>query len=255
MRAGQYLVRATEVMDVVTSHRSGATIMEVANKLELPKATAYRLVKSLVDVGYLTGGGRHGRYRLGPRFLRQYHNSIATKLVIDQVRPTLTQLAIDLDETTYLMTLVDREVRPICAEFPRLSSARLMIDHGELLPIHASSAGKVLAAYQDERLREQLIEEAEMDSYQPQTITDREQLRSELQLVRRQGYAVCDNEIDDGILAISVPIHLSGSGVIYSLGCNGMKNRLLEHQGFDKIVRLLKQRALELSGLLEGVKG
>ena len=92
MAAAKPLVRAIEVMDVVSAHPSGATMMEIAERLQLPKATAYRLVSSLTEVGYLRGGGRHSHYRLGERFIRQYQNSASLRDIVNQIRPLLNQL-------------------------------------------------------------------------------------------------------------------------------------------------------------------
>ena len=85
MAAAKPLARVVAVMDVISTHPSGATVMEVAERLDLPKTTAYRIMRALVDVSYLTGGGRHGRYRLGPRFVRQYQNSVSTRHIVNLV--------------------------------------------------------------------------------------------------------------------------------------------------------------------------
>ena len=71
------LARALETMDVVSAATGGATIREIAGALELPRATAYRLVRSLERLGYLQGdGARSARYRPGRRFLRQHHHNV-----------------------------------------------------------------------------------------------------------------------------------------------------------------------------------
>lgn len=253
MSAAKPLLRAIEIMDVVSAHPSGATIMDIAGRTGLPKATAYRLVTSLKEVGYLSGGGRHSRYRLGPRFLRQYQNSVSIRHIVNQVRPTLRHLAGLLDEVVYLNTLAMDEVRAICAEFPRSESARMMVMPGDLFPIHATASGKVLCAFQDRELQRQMIDAAELQPYRPKTISNKAQLETELERVAELGYGLSDDEIDENVYAISVPVRIEGAGVLYSLGVNGVKSRILAKRDLKQIVKLLQQSAEEVARLLRDI--
>lgn len=254
MAASKPLARSIDIMDVVSSHPSGATMTEVAERLKLPKATVYRMMRSLTELGYLSGEGRHSRYRLGQRFLRQYHNSVSNRHIINLVRPTLRHLARLLDEVVYLNALVGVDVQATCAEFPRSESARAMVMPGDLFPVHATASGKVLCAFQETEMQQQMLAAAELTAFRPKTLTDQAMLQRALAQVVAQGYAISDDEIDRDIYAVSVPVTVEGAGVLYSLGVNGVKERMLANRDLSQIVKLLKQGAVEIAQLLRDVR-
>lgn len=244
------LSRSLAIMDVVSQHPSGATMMEIVERLQLPKSSTYRLVKSLVDEGYLQGQGRYSRYRLGRRFIRQYHNSALTRHLLQIVRPILRQLCALLDEVVYLNTLVGREIRAVTAEFPRSITARTMILPGDNFPVHASASGKVLCAFQESALRKQLIAECNFEPFRPNTITNPAQIEEEFATVRERGYATIEDELDENVFAVAVPIEMDGAGVIYSLALVGPQQEILRHHTANELIRALRQAASEISQVL-----
>ena len=250
MAAAKPLARVVAVMDVISTHPSGATVMEVAERLDLPKTTAYRIMRALVDVSYLTGGGRHGRYRLGPRFVRQYQNSVSTRHIVNLVQPTLRHLSGLLDEVVYLNVLVLDEVRAVCAEFPPAHTARTMVMPGDLFPVYATASGKVLCAYQEPELRQKMIDGVKFIPYRPNTIRSKADLERELVQVAEQSYGISDDEIDEDVYAISVPVKTEKGDVLYSLGVNGIKDRILGKRNLKEIVKILTANAAEISLLL-----
>lgn len=239
-----------EIMDVVSMHPSGATMMEVADRLDFPKSSVYRLVNNLVEEGYLEGGGRHSRYRLGRRFLRQYHNSALSKNLVDLARPALHYLSTQLDEAVNMNSLIGLHIHPVCAEFPRSETVRTMIMPGDFFPIHATASGKVICAFQESALQQEMLEHNELVRYRPNTIVDRESLIHELAQVKAQGYATIDDELDENVLAISVPVMLGNAGVIYSIGVVGFRQRILSKNSVLEIVKQLRVGAEEISRLL-----
>ncbi|SHE56701.1 transcriptional regulator, IclR family [Microbulbifer donghaiensis] len=242
--------RMLRIMDVVSAHPSGATMAEMVEQLDIPISSIYRLVKNLVDEEYLQGGGRHSRYRLGRRFLRQYHSSVATRNLVELVRPTLRHLCDQFDEVVYFNTLAGLSIRPICAEFPRSEKARTVIMPGDFFPVHASASGKVLCAYQEPAVQKEMLGSDELEQFRPNTITDRKALKEEFDRVKKQGYAVIDDELDENVFAMGVPIHSDTAGVIYSLAVVCFKERLLSRLTIPEVARLLRQGASEINQTL-----
>ncbi|SDZ80643.1 IclR family transcriptional regulator [Microbulbifer marinus] len=242
--------RMLRIMDVVSAHPSGATMAEMVEQLDIPISSIYRLVKNLVDEEYLQGGGRHGRYRLGRRFLRQYHSSVATRNLVELVRPTLRHLCDQFDEVVYFNSLTGLTIRPVCAEFPHSEKARTVIMPGDFFPVHASASGKVLCAYQEPAVQKEMLGSNELEQFRPNTITDRKALEEEFDKVKKQGYALIDDELDENVFAMSVPIHSDNAGVIYSLAVVCVKERLLSRMKIPEVARLLRQGANEISQTL-----
>lgn len=242
--------RLLQIMDVVSQHPSGATMMEIVEQLGIPKSSVYRLVKNLVEEAYLQGGGRHGRYRLGRRFLRQYHNSVSNRNLTELVRPVLRHLSSEFAEVIYLNSLSGLQVRPVCAEFPQSETSRTLILPGDFFPVHATASGKVLCAYQELGIRQKMLGRDELPAFRPNTITDRDLLQQELEKVREQGYAIIDDELDENVFAISVPVFSGSAGVIHSVAVLGFKEDLLARHPIVESVQLLRQGAEEIAHLL-----
>ena len=125
-----------------------------------------------------------------------------------------------------------------------------MIMPGERFPVHASSSGKVLCAFQQPALREQMLAECSYTAFRPNTITDPQLLREELARVREQGYAYIDDELDENVFALAVPVELDGTGVIYSLSMVGAHSQILGRHSREDIARGLRRTASELAQLL-----
>ncbi len=245
------LGRLLRIMDVVSAHPSGATMAEMVQQLDIPISSVYRLVKSLVEEEYLQGGGRHGRYRLGRRFLRQYHSSVATRNLVELVRPTLRHLCEQLDEVVIFNSLVGLQVRPVCAEFPRSEKARTMIVPGDFFPVHASASGKVICAFQEEAVRREMVDRCELEGFRANTITDRDELQAEFARIRLRGFAVIDDELDENVYAVSAPVKAGTAGVIYCLTVAAFKEALLARWSIAEVARHLRLGADEIAQTLE----
>ncbi len=253
MTVSKPLSRSLDIMDVVSAHPSGATMTEVSARLQLPPATVFRMVRNLTELGYLEGQGRHSRYRLGKRFLRQYHNSVFSRHIVNTVRPALRYLTDLLDEVIYLNALVIDEVQAVCAEFPSSQSARTLVMPGDDFPVHATASGKVLCAFQDPELMEKMLDKTGFTRYRPNTLVDRDSVRRELARVREQGYGTSDEELDADVFAVSVPVTVEGVGVMYSLGVNGVKSRMQQNLVLADTVATLRQHAARLGELLKDI--
>jgi DNA-binding IclR family transcriptional regulator len=233
-------------MDLMTASPRGCSIKEISESIGLPMPTAYRLVLNLVDAGYLQGSGRHALYRLGQRYRRQVHACRRRADLGDAVRVALAELAGRIDEAVFMTHLVGRNIRPLCAALPR-NKARSFIHPGDVYPIHASSSGKLIAANQALTLREEMLSGCDFMRYQPNTLTSRKALEREFEAIREQGYAVCDDELDQGVYAMSCPIDTPELGVIYSVGVVCPRARLRELGDPRKIHALLRETAKSLA--------
>jgi len=215
--ASKPLKRSLDVMDLMTASPKGCSIKEISESMGLPMPTAYRLVVNLADAGYLQGSGRHALYRLGQRYWRQVHACRRRADLGDSVRAVLSDLAGRMDEAVFMTHLVGRSILPLGAALPR-NKAKSFIHPGDVYPIHASSSGKLIAANQAPPLRDEMLSLCDFKKYQPNTLTSRKALERAFEDIRRQGYAVCDDELDHGVYAMSCPVETPELGVIYSVG-------------------------------------
>jgi DNA-binding IclR family transcriptional regulator len=100
------------------------------------------------------------------------------------------------------------------------------VEVGNRFPLHATAAGKVLLAHQPEERVDRIIEKWGLPKITSNTITDKNELRAELEQIREGGIAVNDEEEVDGLYAMSVPVFKPNETVIGSLSAYGAKNKL-----------------------------
>jgi IclR family transcriptional regulator, acetate operon repressor len=232
------LRRVQDLMDVVTGSPGGITLKQIATELNLPSSTCYRMVQTLIDSGYLSTTGRPALYTTGDRFLRQAHSSLSSGLISKLAKPIVRDAAVRLAETVFMTRLVGTRLHPACEEFSR-TGANARILPGENFPVHASSSGKVVCAFQEHTLQSAMLRDCDFHPYQTHTIVSATQMRKEIERVRLQGYAECDNELDSHVYAISFPVRLP-IGVLYSIGMVCHEYRKPTGQRFEECGEILR---------------
>ncbi|MFI6339145.1 IclR family transcriptional regulator C-terminal domain-containing protein [Streptomyces sp. NPDC050535] len=199
------LARGLTVITSFGEGRAELTLTEVAQATGLARATARRALITLEHLGYVTAHDRV--FRLTPRVLGLGFPPLSRTTLPDIAVPHLTELSHRLHESTSLAVLTGDEVQYTA----RVATNRVMnvnVVVGTRLPAYATSLGRVLlAGLPDAHLPELL-------PLTPRTITDPARLRAELDRVREAGYALADEELEEGLRAVAVPVRDRGGRVV-----------------------------------------
>lgn len=199
------LAQGLEALERLGGAPRGLTLMELARSLRWGKATAFRYLSTLVAAGYLDLDGDSRRYRPTVRVLRLGGNFLARLSLTDIALPHLEALSRRLGETTNMAVLDEAEVVYVA----RVGGKRILSTNlgvGSRLPAHCTSMGKVLLAWLPEAERERILSRARLEAFTPQTLSDPARLREALRAVRRQGYALNDQELDLGLRSCAAPV-------------------------------------------------
>jgi IclR family pca regulon transcriptional regulator len=201
----QSLVHGFEVLEQFGQAPRGLTLMEVAGALGWGKATTFRYLATLVAIGYLELEPEARRYRPTVKVLRLGGAYLSSLTVPDLALPYLERLSRDLGESVNLAVLDDVEVVYVArVGGERILSTNLSV--GSRLPAHATSMGKVLLAYLPEEDQRRVLARIDFKSITPRTVTSPARLREILATIRRQGYAVNDQELDIGLRSCAAPL-------------------------------------------------
>lgn len=208
---------AGKVMAILDAFATGAArpnLSEICRRAGLPLATGHRLVGELVAGGFLERVP-DGTYRIGTRLWRIGSQAPAVTGLRELALPHME----DLYEATHdnVQLAVLRDGRALFVERLRgTRSVPVLTQVGAALPLHATGAGKVLLAFAPEPVRERIIEEG-LARHSARTITDPDELRRSLELVRRTGHAVTRDEMTLGAASVAVPVHDAGGAVVAAL--------------------------------------
>jgi DNA-binding IclR family transcriptional regulator len=244
MRAVQ---RILAVFESFSAERSSLTLQEIADRIELPKSTTFRIVQSLENAGYLVRL-EDQKYCLSFRFTRLAGLVKSTLGIREIARPIMFELAEATKETVSIHTLSGRNRVCIDALATAASPLRNVVQPGETVPLLAGSASKVLMAFMP---RSQLTRMA--TAIARQTKRSQADVVEEFTTIRRQGYAVSHGERLLGVSAISAPITDTHDEVHYCLSVGGPTVRMRTNE--KEFIQRAKQAASDISRQFGGKEG
>ena len=209
--------RAVRVLDVLAAEAAGLPLAELARRLGTKPQTLQSLLRSLQAHDLVIQLERGGKYSLGPHV---HHLSRQWLGLCDRAtlaREVVTALAERVRETVLLADLrAGRLFALVHAEARR--ALAVSQDHLFHAPLHTTATGKLLLAFLPDRERDRLIEGLDLSPRGPRSITDAGALRRELDHVRAEGIAVCNEEADEHVAALAVPIRRADGAVAAALG-------------------------------------
>ncbi len=233
---GGILARYALVLETLAAAPEGLSLMEVVQATGLPRGTAHRLLGALRGIGYIAPRDSRKIYVLGPRLLRLLHLGVAPAAVSSLVQPMLEALVARFKETAFVAKLVGADVKSVAMVVPE-SDGQSFVQPGRVMPVHAAASAKAILAFQDEALIDEVLSRPRT-RYTENTRVEEAELRADLEQVRRQGFALCDEELDPGVLSYACPVHLEGAGVLYSIGLVGLSRRLGDHPQSEVVATL-----------------
>lgn len=199
------LVRGLDVLSLFTSENPALSLTEIVRRLNLTKSSVFRVLATLETGGYLERDMTTRRYRPSLKVLQLGFTAI-NKLEVRQIaRPYLERLAQELDETVSLSMLRGTDVIYV-DRIRNRAIFGVLLDIGSRQPAHCTTMGKVLLAHLSEEDLERFLQRAELRPYTARTIVTRAALLAELEGVRKNGYAICDQELAVGLRAAGAPI-------------------------------------------------
>jgi IclR family transcriptional regulator, pca regulon regulatory protein len=246
----QSLANGLKVLECFGKERDALTLMEVARSLEWTKASAYRYLATLTALGYLQMEEPSRRYRPTVRVLNLGHATLNALTFPELALPFLERISRRFNESASMAVLDGTEVVYVA----RAASTRRLATHihvGSRLPAFCTSLGKVLLAFLPDAERESLLKRIAYKRFTPNTITDQRKLRRLLIQVRRQGYALNDQELDLGLRSCSVPVFGKQGEPLGAINVSASSARLSLEEAAEKVVPELKIASREITEVLK----
>lgn len=242
------LARGLTVVQAFTAQHQQMTISQIALKVGLSRAAVRRCLYTLTKLGF-AGTEDGSRYSLRPRMLMLSHSFTNSSALSSAAQPILERLSAVHQESFSVATLDGDDIVYVA----RTSVSRVMsvdLHIGSRLPAYCTSMGRVLLAYLPLDQVEQYLGRVEMIAHTPRTVTSVEKLRMLLRAVRRNGYALCDQEFEAGLRSLAVPVHAPSGRAIATLNLSGSAPRLSTLEMQSRFLPVLRSAANELSVFL-----
>lgn len=244
----QTIDRMIQIMDCFSIDQYELGVREVARLTGLSPSVCGRLMMALRNNGLLIQNQESKEYSVGPKSLR-WSEVYTTNLDIRNVAlPIINELLLETKETISLYIL-DGDER-LCVE--RMESAqnvRIVARIGRRLPLYAGSAGKLMLAFLPEKRQEEIISRTTFQPFTPKTIVDVKELKEQLKIIRKQGYAFSDGEWVEDAAGIAAPIFDMKGDILAALTISGpsfrfTKEKILFHK--NKVIKAAERISRDL---------
>jgi DNA-binding IclR family transcriptional regulator len=221
----QVVDRVCDILDILVRQGPELGLSDISRALQLKKATAYRLLASLRRRGMVAQDPDSRRYRLG---MRLWELGAVAATEIDWLRRAsgvLQDLTNRVGETSHVAVLNEGQVLYV-DKVESSRSLRIPSQVGRRLPVHCTGIGKAQIAFLPDETVAGIIEARGLPSFTRNTITSMTKLAEHLAAIRRRGYAVDNEEIEDGLVCIGAPIRDRSGSVVAGISIAGPASRL-----------------------------
>jgi DNA-binding IclR family transcriptional regulator len=230
---------------VMLQTNSSLRVVDVANSLGIGSSTAHRLLTCLKGEGFLRQPAKSRRYAAGPELLRLARNFSDQHTLERVAHPHLERLCQEVNEAVNLQVLVGSEVLCIDSVVQDRHSLQVREITGDRAPATVSAAGKLLLSVLTNSELEDLLEHAEQFGWQPEGGA-LASLHSELDSIRKRGYAINMGDREPGVHAVAVPVDDLGGNSIAALSVAAPSVRLPTYR-VAGLARKLQAASLSLS--------
>lgn len=235
--------RVLRIFELLSAHVNGLSIKEISEALDLPQSSTSALVKTLYSENYLSVN-QAKKFALGPKLI-PIGNAARESLDLASLSAEwLQRLAATVEETVFMALLADQELVYV-AKIDSNRSIRTSAYLGGRKPLYCTGLGKAFLTFMPEEQRVDYLEHVSLKPITANTITDKEALRARLQEFAQLGYAIDDEENEEGLYCVAAPIFDASRAMQAAISVAGPKERMIRQK--NEIVKNVKETANSIS--------
>lgn len=243
--------KTIQILNCLSDSDRNLGVTEISSKLSIPKSTVHRILNILMQYSLVSKDPETTRYKLGIQVLR-YSNSFYNSFDLRKYsKDILRKVSINTGLTTFLCIWQDGKgvcIDSVSSSY-KLDTLNLFVEVGKIMPFHCAAASKILLAYQPSEEISRVIQQNDLRRYTSKTITDQHKLIEHLKEVRAKGFALCDEELEEGIRAISAPIKNINGKTVASITVTGLV-RKIPIKDNNPLIQLVVEAGKEISHLI-----
>lgn len=237
--------RSLRILELFSEHHSEYKLTEISQALNLHKSTVHGLLRTLAHRGYISQNVENGKYRLGLKLVERGNLALNSLDLRKIANPHLKEIAQKIGDTVHLVILDGSEVvyiDKVEGEKSILQYSRI----GKRAPLYCTAVGKVLSSGKTISEVEELAKTQPFIMHTENTISNEEDFIKEVESVKKQGFALDNEELEIGLRCIAVPIFDHNGHVVASISISGSASRI-KKESEKEIINLLKEKAAIIS--------
>ena len=244
----QSFARGLQVIRSFSAAAPQQTLSEVAVRSGLTRAGARRILLTLEGMGYVKSEGR--QFTLTPHILDLGFAYLSSLPLWNLAEPVMQQLVDEVKESCSAAVLDGADIVYVL-RIPTRQIIAINLGLGSRLPAHCTSMGRTLLAELDEGTLDELLRAHPPTRHTARTLVDVAALKAELRSVRRQGWCLVDQELEEGLVSLSVPIRDRSGRAIAAMNISGQVHRTPPAQLLSQVLPKLRDAAAQISKMLQ----
>lgn len=241
------LARGLSVIQAFDENHSKLTLTEVAKRTDLNRATARRFLFTLNTLGYVQSDGK--LFWLSPKILELGYAYLASQPIVEIVQPFIEKVSNETGESCSVSVLDGNDVVYI-ARYLTHHIMSVTLNVGTRLPAYVTSMGRVLLAYKTDEEIAEILASSQLKKYTEHTTISRDKLQEHLLEVRKQGYAIVNQELEFGLRSAAVPIFNQRGQCVAAINVGTQVARIDEAELIERILPSLQLAANQIKEVL-----
>lgn len=238
---------AIRILECFENADSELSLQEICENTRVHKSSAFRILYTLCQLGYITRKDRTGkqaRYMIGGRLTEIAERMRSNQDIIAIARPLLSEIRDRFQETVNLAAFRNGDFVYLDILESR-QSFRMTGQVGSRIPFHAAAVGKAIAAFLPGPVVQQLFEQNILTALTSKTLTTRARLLKAFSVIRKQGYSVDDEEVELGAYCVAAPIRDNDGIATHAISVSGPVPRIRPNR--QEIIETLQRVCAILS--------
>ena len=239
------VTKAIAIINLLAERGGYLSLSQIGKTLGLPLGSAHHLIASLKMERFVDQDPATRKYGIGLRLFEIGLSDNYYRMLAKRAGPALEKMSEETGESSNLAVLIDGQIVYI-AQRQSSQMMKTFVQLGKRSPVHCTGVGKVLISELPEEEIEQIVQKHGLERYTAQTITSLEDLLEELKKVREQQFAIDEEEREEGVVCVAVPIYSGTGKIIAAISISGPRSRIKTKE-LSNIIELLKYHGQSLS--------
>lgn len=242
----QSVERAIAILESLTNEPNGLGLLEIAKRVELNSSTTYRIIATLLSHDLVDQNPQTKIYRLGSNLIRLGEFARNQNDFVSVAMESLNSLAKETGELVNLAILERHHAVYLAQANGRFGSiVSLFTRIGAQVPLYCTGIGKAILANVPDGFLKEIVSEGFI-AITPNTITNETKLREELEIIRRRGYAIDNEENAEGVCCVASPVWNGAGRVVGAISISGPIARI-NSSSFENLGPLVCEKAHTIS--------
>ncbi len=242
----QSVVKIFSMLEILSDHEEGLSIKELSEKMTIHKSSVHRMASTLIHLGYLSQNPESLKYRINLKIISLGLKTLQSLDIVSIAKPYLKNLLAKTDQTITLGAIEHNQVVYVDKLLPKTSSFTINSHVGKSMPLYCAAVGKILLAHLSREKFEELWASYEFLQFTDSTIVEKEKMLSEIDKILEKGYAIDDEENQEGVMCIASPIFNYKGVVEHSVSISFPKVKF-SYEKFDEHMQQVMQAGKDIS--------